>query len=135
MLASFWEAFGTILESKCLQKSSEILDAILKPKKGPGPQLWGSARRNARGPGEDYGGVQEPIPAENSGRDRRQGPGALASDLARRPRWGGGALCAFRWAETIFDPDWFDSCVSGVAGAMAVASIYLWSFCSFGGSF
>ena len=50
------------------------------------------------GPGEDYGGVRVQIPAENSGRDRRQGPGALESDLARRPRWGGGSLRAFRRA-------------------------------------
>ena len=47
---------GAFWELKCLQKFNEILDAFLEAKR----ELWqifvGSAQRNARGPGEDYGG-------------------------------------------------------------------------------
>ena len=58
--------------------------------------------------------------------------GILEADLARRPRWGGGALRAFRRAEIIFEAVLFESCVGEAAGSMAVASIfffegwYLW---------
>ena len=46
-------------------------------------------------------------------------------DLARRPRWGGGSLRAFRRAGFIFDAVLFESCGGGVAGAKTVASIFL----------
>ena len=50
----FWHHFGRLLapfwESKCLQKSSEILDAFLEAKLGDLTPDLGSARRNARGP-------------------------------------------------------------------------------------
>ena len=54
--------------------------------------------------------------------------GAPSCDLARRPGWGGGALRAFRRAEIIFDVVLFESRVDGVAGAIAVASIFLLEF-------
>ena len=47
----------------------------------------------------------------------------LEADLARRPRWGGGALRAFRRAEIIFEAVLLESCVGEAAGSMAVASI------------
>ena len=56
ILASFWEPFRTILGAKGLQKSREILDAILEAKICYPTHFLGSAQRNARGPGEDYGG-------------------------------------------------------------------------------
>ena len=80
------------------------------------------------GPGEDNGGVLEPISAENRGREPRQRQGTLELDLARRPRWGGGALRAFRRAEIVFDVVLFESCVGGVAVAMTVASIFYFEF-------
>ena len=70
------------------------------------------------------GGVREPISAENRGREPRQRQGTLELDLARRPRWGGGALRAFRRAEIIFGAVLFKSCVGEAAGTMAVASTY-----------
>ena len=98
----FWHHFGRLLapfwQPKGLQKSSEILNAILEPKKRFTAQLWGSARRNARGPWGTYGGVRERTPAENSGREPRRRQGTLELGLARRPRWGGGSLRAFRLA-------------------------------------
>ena len=60
------------------------------------------------------------IEAENQG----QRQGVLEGDLARRPRWGGGALRAFRRAEIIFDVVLFERCVGGVAVAMTFASIF-----------
>ena len=70
------------------------------------------------------GGVREPISAENPG----QRQGTLESDLARRSWWGGGALRAFRRAEIIFDVVVFESCIGGVAVAMAVASTFYFEF-------
>ena len=46
------------------------------------------------------------------------------SGLARRPRWGGGALRAFRWAEISFEAVLFESCVGEAAGSLAVASFF-----------
>ena len=50
----FWHHFGRLLapfwQSKCLQKSNEILDAFLDAKLGQQTGDLGSARRNARGP-------------------------------------------------------------------------------------
>ena len=72
------------------------------------------------------------IEAENQG----QRQGALELDLARRPRWGGGALRAFRRAEIIFDVVLFERCVGGVAVAMTFTSIFDLDFwfvsCRFG---
>ena len=86
-------------------------------------------------PGEDNGGVRERTPAENSGREPRRRQGTLESGLARRPRWGGGSLRAFRRAGVIFDAVLFKSRVGGVAVAMTFASIFHLSFGSFGVSF
>ena len=44
--------------------------------------------------------------------------------LARRPRWGGGSLRAFRKAEVIVNTVFFESCAQGVAVAMTVTSIF-----------
>ena len=81
----FWHHFGRLLapfwQPKGLQKSSEILNAILEPKKRFNPQLWGSARRNARGPGRIMEGYEnqfrQRIPAENQGREPRRRQGTL----------------------------------------------------------
>ena len=64
------------------------------------------------------------IEAENQG----EGKELSRLGLARRPRWGGGALRAFRRAEIIFNAVLFESWVGGVAGAIAVASIFLLEF-------
>ena len=101
----FWHHFGRLLapfwQPKGLQKSSEILNAILEPKRRPQMHPLGSARRNARGPGEDNGGVLERTPDKNRGREPRRRQGTLEGGLARRPRWGGGSLRAFRRAGVI----------------------------------
>ena len=77
------------------------------------------------GPGEDNGGVREPISAENRGRGSKAGArSSRLRCLARRPRWGGGALRAFRRAEIIFEAVLFESCVGEAAGSLAVASIF-----------
>ena len=60
------------------------------------------------------------IEAENQG----EGKALSRSGLARRPRWGGGALRAFRRAEIIFEAVLFESCVGEAAGSLAVASIF-----------
>ena len=73
------------------------------PQQAEAKNQGGAAVRRPQGV-FNYGGVRVQIPAENSGRDRRQGPGALECHLARRPRWGGGALRAFRRAEFISKP-------------------------------
>ena len=80
------------------------------------------------GPGEDNGGVREPISAENRGREPRRRQGTLELGLARRPRWGGGSLRAFRRAGVIFDAVLFESCVGGVAVAMTFSSIFHFKF-------
>ena len=51
--------------------------------------------------------------------------GTTEADLARRPRWGGGALRAFRRVESIFEAVLFESCVGEAAGPMAVASFFV----------
>ena len=60
-----WRYFGRLLggfwEPKCIQKSSEILEAILEAKQGGLTDFLGHAWRNARGPREDYGGGKELI--------------------------------------------------------------------------
>ena len=98
----FWHHFGRLLapfwEPKCNQKSSEILEAILEVKKGDRLIFWERPGGMRGGPGEDNGGVRERTPAENSGREPRRRQGTLEGGLARRPRWGGGTLRAFRWA-------------------------------------
>ena len=72
------------------------------------------------------------IEAENQG----EGKELSRSGLARRPRWGGGALRAFRRAEIIFDVVLFERCVGGVAFAMTFTSIFDLDFwfvwCRFG---
>ena len=74
----FWHHFGRLLapfwESKCLQKSSEILDAILEAKKVPGLIFWERPGGMRGGPGEDNGGVLELTP----GRESRQSTKAEA---------------------------------------------------------
>ena len=55
-------------EPKCLQKSSEILEAILEVKKGAGLLFWERPGGMRGGPGEDNGGVLELTP----GRESRQ---------------------------------------------------------------
>ena len=77
-----------------------------------------------RGPGEDNGGVLERTPGKNRGREPRRRQGTLERGLARRPRWGGGALRAFRRAEIVFEAVLFESCVGEAAGSLAVASIF-----------
>ena len=68
------------------------------------------------------------IEAENQG----QRQGTLELDLARRPRWGGGALRAFRRAEIIFEAVLSESCVGEAAGTMAVV-FFFWSACTLDG--
>ena len=92
ILGGFWQL-------KCLQNPSEILEAILEAKKGVPRIFWGRPGGMRGVPGEDNGGVREPISAENRGREPR--PGAMSSRLwylARRPRGSGGSLRAFRRA-------------------------------------
>ena len=77
------------------------------------------------GPGEDNGGVLEPT----AGRESRQRTKAEARNsrlryLARRPRWGGGSLRAFRRAEVIVNALLVESRVGGVSVAMTFASIF-----------
>ena len=86
------------------------------------------------GPGEDYGGVRKQNPGkENLAKNQGLGQEALELNLARRPRWGGGSLRAFRRAASIFDVVSFECRVDGVAGAIAVASIFLLEFWFFQG--
>ena len=92
----FGRLLGPFWELKCHQKINEILDANFEAKRGQQTPDLGSARRNARGRGEDNGGVQG---CQNCRSDEDQAFGTLGSDLARRPRWGGGSLRAFRRAE------------------------------------
>ena len=64
------------------------------------------------------------IEAENRGQARS----SRLRYLARRPRWGGGSLRAFRRAGVIFDAVLFESCVGGVAVAMTFSSIFHFKF-------
>ena len=96
-MAPFWD-------SKCLQKSSEILEAILEVKKGarttPSPLFWGRPGGMRGVPGEDNGGVRERTPDKNRGREPRRRQGTLEvgsstpSPVGRRiapripPGWG-----------------------------------------------
>ena len=84
--------------------------------------LWRGTKANS---GKEFGqGIQ------GKGRE------LLQDHLARRPRWGGGALRAFRRAEIIFDVVLFERCVGGVAVAMTFTSIFDLDFwfvsCRFG---
>ena len=92
----FGRLLGRIWELKRHPKINAILDAIFEAQKGAGPGKMSSARRNARSRGEDNGGVQG---CQKCRSDEDQAFVTLGSDLARRPRWGGGSLRAFRWAE------------------------------------
>ena len=49
----FWRLLAPFWESKCLQKSSEILDAFLEAKKELGPIFLGRPGGMRGGPGED----------------------------------------------------------------------------------
>ena len=71
---------GAFWEPKGLQKSSEILDAILEVKKEAPPIFLGRPGGMRGGPGEDNGGVREPISAENRGRGSKAG--ARSSSIA-----------------------------------------------------
>ena len=71
-------------------------------------------------------------PKANSGKEfgqgiKGKGQELLEDRLARRPRWGGGALRAFRQAEIIFEAVLFESCVGEAAGSLAVASIFFFA--------
>ena len=54
--------------------------------------------------------------------------GTPEADLARRPRWGGGSLRAFRRAEVIVNALLVESRVGGVSVAMTFASIFHFEF-------
>ena len=93
------------MQPEGLQKSSEILDAILEAQKGCPAELW-SARRNARGAqGEKKRGAKDHLGKnfrkKNLAKNQGLGQEALESNPARRPGWGGGSLRAFRWAVSI----------------------------------
>ena len=84
-------------------------------------EIWGRLGGMRGVPGEDKGGVREPILAENRGREPRAGArSSRLRCLARRPRWGGGALRAFRRAEIIIETVPFDSYLSCVVGFCGV---------------
>ena len=105
----FWHHFGRLLapfwKPKCNQKSSEILEAILEVKKDSPRIFWERPGGMRGGPGEDNGGGREPISAENRGRGSKAGArNSRLRCLARRPRWGGGSLRAFRRAEFLSTP-------------------------------
>ncbi len=51
---------GAFWEPKCLQKSSEILDAILEAKRGGGEQIWGRPGGMRRASGEIIEGYKDP---------------------------------------------------------------------------
>ena len=125
----FGRHLGVFWQQKCVQKSGEILEAILEAKKGVPRIFWGRPGGMRGGPGEDNGGVREPISAENRGRGSKAGArSSRLRYLARRPRWGGGSLRAFRRAGVIFDAVLFESCVGGVAVAMTFSSIFHFKF-------
>ena len=96
----FWHHFGRLLapfwQPKCNQKSNEILEAILEVKKEGGLLFWGRFCGMRGVPGEPMEGyeneLRQRIPAENQG----EGKELSKSGLARRLRWGGGTLRAFR---------------------------------------
>ena len=66
----FWPHFGSPLEAfwepKGLQKSSNILDAILEAKKGAPRIFWGRPGGMRGGPGRDYGGVRTQNPGKEN---------------------------------------------------------------------
>ena len=100
-MEAFWEPKG-------FQKSSEILDAILEAKKVDKTGGIRSAWRNARGVWReerrgDKDHLGQNFRKKNLAKNQGLGQEALESNLACRPRWGGGALRAFRRAEVIFD--------------------------------
>ena len=80
------------------------MDAILEAKRGAVRIFSGRPGGMRRASGEIIEGYKS--------------QGDLAACLARRTRWGGGALRAFRRAEIIFDVVLFERCVGGVAVAV-----------------
>ena len=98
ILNSFWHHFGS---QTAIKNRVKFWKRFWTPKRGP-EHLQEGRPGGMRGvPGEDNGGVRERTPAENSGREPRRRQGTLESGLARRPRWGGGSLRAFRRAGVI----------------------------------
>ena len=93
ILEGFWHHFGS---PNAFKNRVKFWMRFWKLKVAPDPVKEGR-RGGMRGvPGEDNGGVRERTPAENSGREPRRRQGTLELGLARRPRWGGGTLRAFR---------------------------------------
>ena len=96
ILEGFWEHCGS---QNAIKNRVKIWMRFWRPKRErypvPGARLGGMRG----GIGEDNGGVREPISAENRGREPRAGARiSRLRYLARRPRWGGGSLRAFRRA-------------------------------------
>ena len=98
ILEGFWHHFGT---PNAFKNRVKFWKRFWKPKRGPEPlHNWRPGGMRG-GPGEDNGGVLERTPDKNRGREPRRRQGTLELGLARRPRWGGGSLRAFRRAGVI----------------------------------
>ena len=104
---SILAAFGRLLEhfrsQNAIKNRVKFWMRFWRSKRGAPSKSGGRFGGMRGGIGEDYGGVRETISAENRGRDQRRRSGILGCVLARRPRWGGGSLRAFRRAGVIFD--------------------------------
>ena len=98
-LGRFWEHFGS---QNAVKHRMKMLMRFWRPNQANKPVILGRLGGMRGVPGEDYGGVREPISAENRGREPRAGArSSRFRYLVRRPRWGGGSLRAFRRADPV----------------------------------
>ena len=87
---------------------------------GVGPAECAGSGGKKKGGQKDHLGKN--FRKKNLAKNQGLGQEALESNLARRLRWGGVALRAFRRAEIIFDAVLFESCVGGVGGVFVFDS-------------
>ena len=98
ILEGFWHHFGS---QNAIKNRVKFWMRFWRPTDAPGHLQEGRPGGMRGVPGEDNGGIRERTPAENRGREPRRRQGTLEGGLARRPRWGGGSLRAFRRAGVI----------------------------------
>ena len=95
ILGGFWHHFGS---PNAFKNRVKFWRSFWRPNEANRHLIWGRRGGMREGPGEDNGGVLERTPGKNRGREPRRRQGTLELGLARRPRWGGGTLRAFRRA-------------------------------------
>ena len=116
MLGSFWEPFESILGVKRPSKIKQQFGRDFGGEKGSrAAPFWVGPAECAGSGGKKEGGHKDHLGKnfrkKNLAKNQGLGQEVLESNLARRPRWGGGALRAFRRAEVIVNGVLFESCV------------------------